>query len=136
MKILTKNTDYAIRALIFLAEEKKSFISAKKISEKLSIPYHFLRKILQKLMQCELVESKEGVLGGVRIIKSPLKIRIIDLIKIFQGEFVLFDCMFRQKICINRKTCVLREEIKRIENIVGKEFEELTIGKLLQKLKR
>jgi len=136
MKILTKNTDYAIQALIFLAKEKESFVSAKKISEKLSIPYHFLRGILQKLIQCGLVESREGALGGVQLIKSPLKIRIIDLIKIFQGNFELFDCMFRQKICTNRKTCVLRKEIKRIENMVGKEFEELTIGKLLRKLKK
>jgi Rrf2 family protein len=136
MKILTKDTDYAVRALILLAKEKDNFLSAKNISETLNIPYHFLRAILQKLIQAGFVESKEGVSGGVRIVKSPAKIRIMDLIKVFQGDFELSDCMFRQKICPDRKTCVLREEIKRIENMVGKEFEKLTIGKLIQKLKK
>lgn len=135
MKILTKDTDYAVRALILLAKEKEVFLSAKKISNVLNLPYHFLRGILQKLIQNGFIESKEGVFGGVRIIKSPAKIRVIDLINVFQGDFELSDCMFRQKICPDRKTCVLREEIKRIENMVGKEFEKLTIGKMLKKLK-
>jgi Rrf2 family protein len=136
MKILTKDTDYAIRSLIVLSKNRDNFISAKQISKKENIPYHFLRGIFQKLIQHRLIESKEGVSGGVRIIKDPAKIRIIELISIFQGNFELSECMFRQKICPNRKTCVLREEIKRIEDIVGKEFGKLTIGKLLQKLKK
>ncbi|MBN3039523.1 MAG: Rrf2 family transcriptional regulator, partial [Candidatus Omnitrophica bacterium] len=111
------------------------FLSAKSISEILSIPYHFLRSILLKLIQHKLIESKEGVSGGVRIIKNPSQISIIDLIKVFQGDFNLSECMFRKKICPDRKTCVLRKEIKRIEDIVGKEFEKLTIGKLVNKLK-
>ncbi len=134
MKILTKDTDYAVRALILLAKEKDVFLSAKNISDTLSIPYHFLRGILQKLIQDGFVESKEGVSGGVRIIRNPSQIRIIDLIKLFQGGFELSDCMFRQKICPNRKICVLRAELKRIENTVSQEFEKLTIAKLLKKL--
>lgn len=136
MKILTKDTDYAIRALIILSKNRDSFISAKQVSIRENIPYHFLRGIFQKLIQHRLIESKEGISGGVRIIKDPAKIRIIELISIFQGDFELSDCMFRQKICPNRKTCVLREEMQRIEGIVGKEFSKLTIGKLLKKLKK
>ncbi|MBP7161976.1 MAG: Rrf2 family transcriptional regulator [Candidatus Omnitrophica bacterium] len=134
MKILTKDTDYAVRALILLAKEKDVFLSAKNISDTLNIPYHFLRGILQKLIQDGFIESKEGVSGGVRIIRNPSQIRIIDLIKLFQGGFELSDCMFRQAICPNRKTCVLRAELKRIENTVSQEFEKLTIAKLLKKL--
>ncbi len=136
MKILTKETDYAVRALILLSKNKDGFLSVKKISVALGIPYHFLRGIIPKLIQHEIVESKEGVSGGVRVIKDPAEINIIGLIEIFQGDFELSDCLFRQKICPNRKKCVLREEIKRIEKIVGKEFEKLTIDKLLKKLKK
>lgn len=136
MKLLTKDTDYAVRALILLSQKKDEFLSAKRISVALGIPYHFLRGILLKLMQHELIESKEGVLGGVRVIKKPDEIRLVDLIKVFQGDFELSDCMFRKKICPDRKTCVLRGEIKRVEGIVEREFEKLTVGKLLQKIKK
>jgi len=134
MKIFTKDTDYAIRALLLLSTDKENFLSAKNISKNLNIPYHFLRGVLGKLIQHGLIESKEGVSGGVRITKNPDEIRLTHLIKIYQGDFELSDCMFRKKICPNRKACVLREEIKRIEKIVEKEFEKLTIGKLLKKV--
>jgi Rrf2 family protein len=136
MKILTKDTDYAIRALILLSKKKEEFVSAKQLSDIEKMPYHFLRGILQKLIQHKLIESREGVSGGVRIIKDPSRIRVIDLIQIFQGDLELSDCMFRRKICPNRQKCVLRTEIKRIEHIVEKEFNQLTIGKLLSKLNK
>ena len=78
-----------------------------------------------------LVESKEGGKGGFRI-KEPAKRKsAADLIKMFQGKIELSDCMFRRKICGNRKDCVLRKNIKRIEDIVEKEFKSITIAGLL-----
>lgn len=44
MKILTKNTDYAIRALLALSMAEKSFLSSKQISLDQNIPYSFLKK--------------------------------------------------------------------------------------------
>ena len=134
MKLLTKETDYAIRALLVLASNKEEFVSAKEISEKQNIPHRFLRAILQKLIKNNLIESKEGKGGGVRIIKASNKIALLDLIIIFQGDLELSECMFRKKICPNRKICVLRPEIQRIANTVSKEFKQLTIAKLLRKL--
>ena len=51
MKVLTKNTDYAIRALMVLAKDRNNFLSAKKISIGQNIPYQFLRRILQGLIK-------------------------------------------------------------------------------------
>jgi Rrf2 family protein len=131
MKLLTKDTDYAVRALIVLGMDADKFISAKKIAEVENIPYQFLRRILQKLIQNNLIESKEGVSGGVHIIKDPAKIHVLDIIKVFQGDLELSDCMFKKKSCPNRETCVLRPEIKNIEDIVSLEFEKITIAKLI-----
>ena len=135
MKFLTKNTDYAVRAILGLAGNPTVFVSSREIADKQKIPYQFLRGILQVLIKNGFVESKEGAGGGVRILKDAAEIKIIDLIKLFQGEIELSECMFRQKICENRNTCVLRSEIKRIEEMVNKEFGDLTIQKLLEKLK-
>ena len=133
MKVLTKNTDYAIRALIVLALNRGMYISTREISREQNIPYQYLRRILQRLVREDLVESKEGAGGGVRLLAAPAKIRIVDVIQIFQGTIELSDCMFRKKICANRSTCVLRHEIKRIERLVTAEFERLTIRKLMEK---
>ncbi len=135
MKVLTKNTDYAIRALLVLGTHEGEYVSARQISQEQGIPYQFLRRILQALNKHGLTSSKEGVQGGVRLERYPGTIKIREVIEIFQGKVELSECMFRKQICSNRANCVLRHEIMRIEQVVNHEFEQLTIGKLLDDLK-
>jgi Rrf2 family protein len=132
MKLLTKNTDYAVRAVIHLAGHDNGYVSSTEIALAEKIPLHFLRRILQTLKRRGIVESKEGATGGVRLGVKPGRIRISDIMKIFQGEIELSACVFRKKPCENRKTCVLRKRIKEIEGIVRKEFDRVTIAELLE----
>ena len=133
MKLLTKNSDYAIRALLVLARDTKAFISARQIAKEQNIPYQFLRRILQELIRNKLVISREGSGGGVRINKSPKRIKASEIIKIFQGDICISECMFRRDICQNRMKCTLRKQIQRIERIVREEFTGITILSLLKK---
>ncbi len=132
MRVLKKDTDYAVRALIALSLKEDAYVSARRIAETQGIPYQFLRRILQRLTKSGLVESKWGTGGGVRLAAHPSEISIVDVVRIFQGEIELSQCMFRKSICENRPTCALRREIKRIENLVKTEFEQLTIQKLVE----
>ena len=131
MKVLTKNTDYAIRALLSLAGAKGAFLSARAISLEQDIPYQFLRRLLQEMIRHGLVSSKEGAAGCFRLARDPDTIGVTELIGIFQGPVRVSECMFRKQICANRARCVLRHEIMRIEKVVQQEFEKVTIGKLL-----
>ncbi len=135
MKLLTKNTDYAVRALLVLAFQEK-YVPAKKIAELQGIPYQFLRGILQQLAHNELVETKLGPTGGVKLLVKPNDIKLSDLIEIFQGGIEFSDCLFRNKICQNRPKCVLRKELLRLEDIVKKEFDDITIGSLAASLSK
>jgi Rrf2 family protein len=134
MKVLTKNTDYAIRALLALASKTGSYVSAKSIATEHDIPYQFLRRLLQEMIRHNLIVSKEGVQGGFMMQKDPDEITVTELIEIFQGKVQVSECMFRKQICGNRARCVLRHEIMRIEQVVQSEFEKVTIGKLLRDL--
>ena len=134
MKLLTKETDYAIRATMNLAKRRDGFVSSRHISEQEEIPLRFLRRILQTLMKSGVIESREGAAGGVRLKAEAGKLRIADLIRLFQGDIQLTECMFRKRICSNRKTCVLRKRIKNIERMVTREFEGITIDDLLRDL--
>ena len=135
MKVLTKNTDYAVRALLALGGCKEGYISARDISRQHDIPYQYLRKVLQKLISAGYVESKEGSGGGFKILAKPAKIKVSDIIEVFQGQIELSECMFRKKICANREKCVLRKNIKRIEKKVIEEFSKISIGSLLKDIK-
>ncbi|MGC9366111.1 MAG: RrF2 family transcriptional regulator [bacterium] len=136
MKLLTKNTDYAIRALLRLARRDDEYLSARQISELEKIPYQYLRIIMQELIKNNLIESKEGKAGGFKITKPPDEIFIIDIIRIFQGNLQLSDCMFRKKVCPNRSNCVLRTELLRVEKLVENEFSSISLQSLLDKLSK
>ena len=99
MKLLNKNTDYAIRALVVLSRKAGEFVSVKQVAEKEEVPYEYLRKIFQQLLKEKFVESKGGGQGGFRIAKEPVQIKVAHVIQAFQGELQLSDCMFRKKIC-------------------------------------
>lgn len=135
MKLLNKNVDYAIRALLHLGSGQDGYISAVEISREQRIPYEYLRKLLRRLIKAKIVESKEGGSGGFRLKMDPKKIKVIKLIEIFQGSLQLSECMFRKKPCHNRSHCVLRRNILRIEALVTKEFERITVGSLLKEFK-
>ncbi len=136
MKLLTKNTDYAIRALLQMALHGDEFVSSREISQDENIPLPYLRRILNRLREKEIISAREGVNGGVKLNWAQAEIRISRLIEIFQGDVTLLDCVFRKNICFNVKTCPLRKRIKKIEDTVVKELEGLTIKDLIDDLNK
>lgn len=136
MRLITKNTDYAIRALLSLAKNKDKLISSSLIARQERIPLAFLRGILQRLIKRGIIVSKEGVSGGVRLAKKPSHIRVSDLIRMFQGDIELTQCLFRKRICSNRPECILRKNIKVIEVKLIREFDKISIASLLKQERR
>ena len=136
MKLLTKETDYAVRALLLMARKNETFISSSAISEREKIPLQFLRRILRTLTKAGLIETKEGVAGGVKLARAADTIALKDIIALFQGAIQFTECLFRKKVCHNRDECVLRHRLMKIEAAVERECEAITIQTLINDLER
>ncbi len=130
MKLITRDTDYAIRALGYIAGRKEKIITVSELVRVLKMPRPFLRKILQILHKNGILNSYRGLGGGFSLKKTPKEILIIDLIKIFQGPLSINECVFRKKICPNRKTCLLSKKINQIEKSVYTQFKGMSIADL------
>jgi len=130
MKLITRDTDYAVRIILFMSKKKDGAISASDLVAKLAIPRAFLRKILQELGRAKILKSQKGKGGGFVLNVSPEKIKIINLIEVFQGKIEFSDCLFKKKICPNQKTCALRHTIKKIEKKVVNELKGVTLSSL------
>lgn len=131
MKLLTKNTDYAVRALARIAGRDGQAVSAAWIAKEEKIPYAFLRRILNILKDEKVLRSIEGKGGGFVLNKKPAEIFLKDIIRIFQGDVHLAECMFRNRICHNRTTCVLRSKLQQIEKKVVGELEGITLAAIV-----
>jgi Rrf2 family protein len=132
MKLITRDTDYAIRALCFIAGLKKEIVSVSELVKELKIPRPFLRKILQILNKKGILKSYKGKGGGFLLSVSANKIFLLDLIEIFQGPLRINECLLKKIKCPNIKNCVFRKKITEIEKYVIKELKPITIGFLLK----
>ena len=135
MKVFRKEADYAVRTLLCLAMRGGAdFVSATTLSKELGLPMNFLRRICSTLIKEKILETREGKGGGVRLVKSPADVTVLQLIELFDGKTELSDCTFRKKLCPNRKICVLRKRILSIEEHISREFAAITIQTLIDDL--
>ncbi len=135
MKLITRDTDYAIRALCFIAKCGKEIVPVSELNRNLRIPGPFLRKILQILNKKRLLRSYKGKGGGFMLALAPNKIFLADLIEIFQGSLKLNECIFKKRICPDRKACKLKKRIDNIQKHVISELKDITLASLLDEVR-
>lgn len=133
MKLLTRDTDYAMRALCYIAKSSSKVVTARELVTALKIPKPFLRKLLQKLNKAGVLNSYKGKEGGFKLALPTSHVRLVDIIKIFQGHFKLNECLFKKRACPNLKVCCLKRRIDKIERRVVRELESINIKELLDK---
>jgi len=131
MNLLTRSTDYAIRALIFMAKDEDKIVSTADLDRELKLPRPFMRKTLQQLQQAGYLSSVKGVGGGFKLEKSPGEIKLIDLMTIFQGEISLGDCLFKKRLCSCVRSCPLRREVKEMESMLLGRLRNITLARLI-----
>lgn len=130
MKLITRDTDYALRALSFIASKKKNQVTAGQLVRELKIPLPFLRKILQSLNKGGILESRKGLGGGFLLAKSVDKIFVLDLMEIFQGPLHLNECLFKKAACPRIHHCCLRNKINNIEKSVFSQLKTISLASL------
>lgn len=132
MKLITRDTDYAIRAICFIAKRREGLVSASELVRALRIPRPFLRKILQILNKKGILKSYKGKDGGFQLTVKPEKIFLLDLIKIFQGPIKINECLFKKMPCPNIKVCRLKKRVDRIQRYVVSELKGISLAYLLR----
>ncbi|MFA5200551.1 MAG: Rrf2 family transcriptional regulator [Candidatus Omnitrophota bacterium] len=130
MKLITRNTDYALRALCYISKNK-DIVTVDELVKKLGVPRPFMRKILQQLNKRRILDSFKGQGGGFRLKALAEKIYLIEIMRIFQGKMVLNGCFLKKDVCPNKGKCVLRKKISIIEDNLFKQLKEITIASLV-----
>lgn len=97
---LTKAGDYAVRAMIALAQtERSGWMNAADIASSMRIPARFLPQVMASLARAQLVISKPGPGGGYALGRPPAEIDILSVIKAVEGEGRRISCVMRGAPC-------------------------------------
>ena len=89
---LTKQTNYAIRILMYCAANKSSLSQIPEIASAYGVSEMFLFKILKSLTKAGLVESIRGRNGGIRLAREPDQIRLSEVITVTEDNFEMAEC--------------------------------------------
>ena len=131
MKLITRDTDYAVRALCQMAKEKEKRFSVVELVKDLGVPRPYLRKILQILTKKGILNSFKGLGGGFSLAIEPERIFLVDLMEIFQGPIKINECILKKKVCPDVKKCPLKREIDSIEDHIVQKMKSVTINSLV-----
>jgi len=89
---LTRQTNYAIRILMYCAVNKDRLSRIPEIAAAYSVSELFLFKILQPLVENGLVETVRGRNGGVRLGRPAENINLFDVVRVTEENFAMAEC--------------------------------------------
>ncbi len=127
---ITRQTEYAIKTVIELSKNYGKTISAKDISVRQEIPEFFLKKTIQFLVRAELAQTMRGARGGVKLVVSPEKITIADVIVAIEGKIALNVCLAAGYNCPNEGYCRVRKILQRTQESMLEELSKETFAEL------
>lgn len=122
-------TGYALRALAALPEDG-SYSLAKDLSSKLNLPGPYLAKILQGLVQGDILESVRGPKGGFRLTRPSHRITVGEVVSALEGPDAMEGCIMGFPTCGGDHPCPLHDAWGAVKTQVTSSMTEATIRDL------
>jgi len=131
---LSKSFGYALRGVLYVAtmQGENRRIQVDEIASTLSVPKHFLGKIMQQVVKGGLLKSTKGPYGGFSITDKTLDSSLIKLIEITDGLDQFSFCVLKLKYCNASNPCPLHNEMDEIRTNLLNVFSKTTIGELVK----
>lgn len=89
---LTKQTNYAIRILMYCAANDGKLSQIPEIANAYNLSEAFLFKILKPIVQHGFVESTRGRNGGIKLAKPANEIKLSQVVRITEDNFAMAEC--------------------------------------------
>jgi Rrf2 family protein len=112
--MIAQKTRYALRSLLFLAEEQEGApVQLSRIAETQRVPPKYLELIMLDLKKAGLVKSARGPKGGYRLARASNEISFGEVVRTMEGPIALVSCASVNFYapcgdCQDEATCAIR----------------------------
>jgi Rrf2 family iron-sulfur cluster assembly transcriptional regulator len=132
--ILSKSFGYALRGILYIAtvQDEQRKVQIDEIAGNLSVPKHFLGKIMQQIVKAGLLRSTKGPYGGFSLESDTLSTPLIKLVEITDGMDQFRVCVLKLKYCDCTNPCPLHYEMDEVKSKFLSIFKNTTIGDLVK----
>ena len=127
---ITKNTEYALRALYEIAVlDREKPVSRKFISQKQDISEHFLEKIFIQLQKAGIIRSIRGPGGGFILGKKASNITVWDVFTAVDSKAHFYEkcAAISKKKCKHFKNCKVKFIWPKINEALKKSMTDISL---------
>ncbi|HET9824487.1 MAG TPA: Rrf2 family transcriptional regulator [Chitinophagaceae bacterium] len=132
--IFSKSFGYALRGILYVAmmSDENRKIRIDEMANRLSVPRHFLGKIMNKVVKKGILNSTKGPNGGFCLNAATLNTPLLSLVELTDGLEQFDGCVIRLKKCNEDHPCPLHHQTVAYRNNLFRIFSDTNIGSLLK----
>lgn len=130
---LTRQTNYAIRILMYCAANDGKLSRIPEIAAAYGVSELFLFKILQPLVENGLAATVRGRNGGVKLGRPAAEITLFDVVRVTEESFAMAECFEADgSDCPLIDSCSLNEALRKALGAFFDVLESYTIEQLVR----
>lgn len=130
---LTRKGEYAIRGIIYLAQQPQGRVSLiSEIAAATEVPQTFLAKIFQSFAKLGLVSSSRGTGGGFVLARPASAITLREVVEAVEGPIVPNRCLLGSPCSWGTGNCRVHGTWQQVQSEVVRILDGVTIETLSQ----
>lgn len=130
---LTRQSNYAIRTLVYCAVNEPGLSRVAEIAKAYNISELFLFKLIKPLVENGLLQTVRGRHGGIKLGKSADDITLFDTIRLTEENFALAECFEDGADCPLIGECDLNSALREALGAFFEVLQSYTIADLASK---
>jgi Rrf2 family protein len=105
--IFSASATHALRAVALLAARQgEGAVLGRALAKKVSVPADYLSKVLAALARAGVLSASRGVKGGYRLARPAARIKLIEVVRPFEGKRLRPGCLLRpERPCRDSVAC-------------------------------
>lgn len=130
---LTRQSNYAVRTLVYCAANAPGLSRVADIARAYGISELFLFKLIRPLVDNGLLETVRGRHGGIRLGRAADQITLLDVYRLTEESFALAECFEEGADCPLVGECDLNGALREALGAFFEVLEKHTIADLASK---
>jgi Rrf2 family protein len=131
--LFAKPTEYAIRALIYLAAKNAPQpVTVLEIAKSEGLSSHHLSKVMKSLTRSKIVKPIRGPGGGYSLLKDPQEITLWDVMAVLGALGGLDECAIGWTECKDENPCPLHERWTELRGKIIAYLQSTNVADLVQ----
>lgn len=128
--MISQTAEYALRAMVYLADQNGESRTTAQISEVTQIPAGYLAKVMQSLGKARLVNAQRGLNGGFTLVAPSREITVLSVIHAVEPIRRYHECPLNLPTH-GRNLCPLHRQLDDVAKMIEETFANTTLADLL-----